>query len=240
VSFFFSPGGHCAPVCAAAYNQPMAEPPAAPSYPFAVLISGSGSTLRNLLERCADGRLPARVCGVVASRECSGLNHAREFGVPSAIVARGQPFDAAEFAARVTETLSQWAPSLIVFGGFLSLYLPPPQWRGRVLNIHPALLPGFGGAGMYGDRVHEAVLGSGAKVTGCSVHVVDSEYDHGQVLAQRVVPVLPGDDAPRLGERVRAAERELLPEVIAWYATGRACVARDGTVHIAARDLRGG
>jgi phosphoribosylglycinamide formyltransferase-1 len=211
--------------------------PATAAYPVAVLISGSGSTLRNILERCADGRLRARVAGVVASRECSGLDHARESGVPWAVVPRGKPFDAEEFSARVTATLAPWRPELIVFGGFLSLYLPPPEYAGRVINIHPALLPGFGGPGMYGDKVHEAVLASGAQVTGCSVHLVDREYDHGPVIAQRVVPVLPGDDVHTLGERVRATERELYPQVIGWFAEERVSLDRDGKVTISRRDL---
>lgn len=205
-----------------------------------MLISGSGSTLLNFLEHCAGGRLDAQVVGVAASRDCSGLEHARRFGVPCAIVPRGKPFDAVEFSRRMTAVLAPWQPQLVCLGGFLSMYLPPAEYAGRVLNIHPALLPQFGGAGMYGDRVHAAVLASGARVSGCSVHVVDERYDHGQILAQRVVPVLDGDDAHSLGERVRAVERELYPEVAAWYAQGRVSIAADGRVAVAGRRLLGG
>ena len=207
-------------------------------YSIAVLISGSGSTLRNLLELERDGRLRAHVAGVVASRDCAGLEHAREFSVPWTIVERGKPFDAQKFSARVTAALAPWRPRLVVFGGFLSMYLPPAEYAGRVLNIHPALLPAFGGPGMYGDRVHEAVLRSGVKLTGCSVHLVDAEYDHGAILAQRAVPVLEGDDAHSLGERVRAVERELYPTVINWFATGRIIVGSGGKVTVSGRDLR--
>jgi phosphoribosylglycinamide formyltransferase 1 len=131
---------------------------------------------------------------------------------------------------------------LVCLAGFLILLKAPmlKDFAGRILNLHPALLPAFGGAGMYGRRVHEAVLASGTKVTGCSVHLVDEQYDHGQILAQRAVPVLPGDDAHRLGERVRAVERELYPAVIGWYASGRARVNPDGTVALGPRDLRVG
>lgn len=215
-------------------------PTQAAAYPIAVLISGSGSTLRNILERCNDGRLSARVAGVVASRDCSGLDHAREFGVPYSVVVRPKPFDVQQFSMGVTAALRQWAPELILFGGFLSLYLPPCEYAGRVLNIHPALLPAHGGQGMYGDKVHEAVLASGARVSGCTVHLVDAAYDHGPVVAQRVVPVLDGDDVHSLGERVRRAERELYPTVISWYASGRVSVGADGRITVAGRDLRAG
>jgi phosphoribosylglycinamide formyltransferase 1 len=210
---------------------------ARPPLPIAVLISGSGSTLLNLLEHCAAGRLHARVVGVAASRDCSGLAHAQRFGVPGAVVARGKPFDLQDFSARLTAVLDRWQPELICLGGFLSMYLPPPQYAGRILNIHPALLPGFGGPGMYGDRVHEAVLASGTQLSGCTVHLVDAQYDHGAIVAQRAVPVLEGDDVHSLGERVRAAERELYPEVVGWFAAGRVRLGPGGQLRIAPRDL---
>jgi formyltetrahydrofolate-dependent phosphoribosylglycinamide formyltransferase len=209
------------------------------TFPLAVLISGSGSTLRNILQLCADGRLRAQVVGVVASRDCTGLDHARQFDVPFAVVKRGKPFDVRDFSARVTAMLDQWRPQLIAFGGFLSMYLPPPQYQGKVINIHPALLPGFGGKGMYGDRVHEAVLAAGVRVTGCTVHLVDEHYDAGPIVAQRAVPVLDGDTVETLGARVRATERELYPTVIGWFAEGRVTLGEDGRVRVANRRLRG-
>jgi phosphoribosylglycinamide formyltransferase-1 len=217
-------------------------------YPIAVLISGGGSTLHNLLELAAGATLHARVCGVVASRDCAGLEYAREAGVPWAVVPRRPAaadagpgaFDPREFSARVTAALDQWQPELVVLGGFLSPYLPAPQYRGRVLNIHPALLPQFGGAGMYGDRVHAAVLASGVQVSGATVHFVDDEYDHGAILAQRVVPVLPGDTPAALGARVRQVERELYPEVINWFADGRLRPGTGGQAGPAPRDLLAG
>lgn len=203
----------------------------------AVLISGSGSTLRNLLELCAVGRLNAEVVGVAASRNCSGLEHAKAFGVPFTVIKRGKPFDVDDFSARLTAQLDEWRPELIALGGFLSLYIIPPQYTNRVINVHPALLPSFGGKGMYGDHVHEAVLESGAKVTGCSVHLVNNEYDAGQVLAQRVVPVMEGDTVESLGERVRATERELYPQVIQWFAEGRVQIGDDGEIVIGQRSF---
>lgn len=208
----------------------------ADAFPIAVLISGSGSTLKNILELISAGQLSARVAGVIASRDCSGLDHARHHGVPYAIIKRGKPFDAEDFSARVTAQLDEWQPQLVVFGGFLSLYLAPPRYP--AINIHPALLPFFGGQGMYGDRVHAAVLASGMKLTGCTVHVVDDRYDTGPIVAQRAVPVLDSDSVVTLGARVRETERELYPEVIGWFSAGRVEIGSDGKVRIRDRDLR--
>jgi phosphoribosylglycinamide formyltransferase-1 len=207
---------------------------------LAVLISGSGSTLRNILERVADGRLRGvEVVGVAASRDCPGLEYARQYNVPHTVVPRavgGAEFDAADFSARLTRQLDAWQPDLIALGGFLSLYLLPEHYAGKIINVHPSLLPAFGGAGMYGDRVHAAVLASGAKLTGCTVHLVSAEYDGGPVIAQRTVAVLDSDTPETLGARVRAAERELFPAVIQWFAEGRVTV-RDGVVTVAGREL---
>lgn len=209
-------------------------------FPIAVLISGSGSTLQNILGLIGRGLLAARVAGVIASRDCAGLDYARAAGAPYVIIERGKPFDARAFSARVTAQLDQWQPRLVVFGGFLSLYLPAPQYQGRTLNIHPALLPAFGGPGMYGDRVHEAVLASGARATGCTVHLVSEEYDAGPIIAQKVVAVRDDDTPGTLGARVRAAERELYPTVIGWFAAGRVSQDSAGRVRISPRLVRGG
>lgn len=225
-----------------------------PSLRVAALISGSGSTLLNVLERIADGRLrKLGVVGVIASRDCPGLDHARHYGIPWATVPRAAPtaasrladqtdsfkadFDAAEFSARVTAQLDQWRPDLVICAGFLSLYLPAPQYRHKVLNIHPALLPAFGGPGMYGARVHEAVLASGCKLSGCTVHLTDENYDSGPIIAQRSVLVLPDDTVPSLAARVQAAERELYPLVLQCYADGRVRVSADGVLMIDPRIL---
>jgi phosphoribosylglycinamide formyltransferase 1 len=213
---------------------------AAVSLRLAVLISGSGSTLRNILERIADRRLTnVEMVGVAASRECQGLQYAQQYGVPHAVVPRivGEgEFAAQDFSARLTRQLDEWQPDLIALGGFLSLYLFPEQYSGRIINVHPALLPAFGGAGMYGDRVHEAVLASGTKVTGCSAHIVSDEYDGGPIIAQRTVAVLDGDTPETLGARVREAERELYPNVIQWFADGRVKLV-DGQVEVNPREL---
>jgi phosphoribosylglycinamide formyltransferase 1 len=208
---------------------------------LAVLISGSGSTLRNILERVADGRLSrVEIVGVAASRDCDGVQHAMQYGVPHAVVPRsvnGAEFDVSDFSARLTAQLDSWQPDLIALGGFLSLYLIPPHYQGKVINVHPALLPAFGGPGMYGDRVHRAVLDSGTKVSGCSVHFVSDEYDGGPIIAQKTVAVLEGDTPESLGARVREAERELYPTVIQWFAEDRVKLHADNGVEILGRSL---
>ena len=234
-------GANSAP--AQSMGHPSAYNPVVVPLRLCVLISGSGSTLRNILERIADGRLrDLQVVGVIASRQCDGLKYAADYAVPASVIPRSAladtSFDPGEFSARVTGQLEQWQPDLVVLGGFLSQYLVPTQFEAKVINIHPALLPSFGGVGMYGDRVHAAVLASGTKVSGCSVHFVTDDYDGGPVIAQRTVPVLEGDTAESLGARVREAERELYPTVIQWFADGRVKL-EDGKVEVADRNLLG-
>ncbi len=190
----------------------------------AVLVSGSGRTLEGLLEHAAAGTLPLEVALVVASRpDAFGLERARRRGVPARVVARRGAASTAAFTAEVFDACREAGAELVLLAGWLALLRPiPADFRGRVLNIHPALLPAFGGKGFYGDRVHAAVLAAGARETGCTVHLVDDEYDHGPVLLQRTVPVLEGDDVPTLAARVFEAEREAYPAAIRAWCAGRA------------------
>jgi phosphoribosylglycinamide formyltransferase-1 len=182
-----------------------------------VLISGSGTTLQNLIDRTCDGRLAAEIAGVVASKPgIAGVARAEAAGLPVAVVERGP-----EFAGRVFAAVRGWKPDLVILAGWLHLLPIPPDFRGKVLNIHPSLLPAFGGKGMYGRHVHEAVLASGATESGCTVHFADDSYDTGPVVAQRSVPVLPGDTPDSLAARVFAAECELYPEAIRRVAGNR-------------------
>lgn len=177
-----------------------------------VLISGGGTTLQNLLDRCRDGRLRAAVVGVVSSSaDVGGVAKAKAAGVPVSVVPR-KP--AADFSSRTFAAVAEFKPELVILGGWLHLLQVPPEFRGRVLNIHPSLLPAFGGRGMYGRHVHDAVLASGAKSSGCTVHFVDDSYDGGPLIAQACVPVLPGDSPETLAARVFAAECELYPAAI--------------------------
>lgn len=180
------------------------------SYRVAVCVSGGGSNLQALLDRL-QGEEPARVVLVLSNHpDAGGLERARQAGVPAEVLA--DPADAAEWITR----LGRRDVDLLVLAGYLKL-VPPgvvQKYAGRMVNIHPALLPDFGGPGMYGQRVHEAVIASGAAESGPTVHLVDEVYDRGAILAQRRVPVLPGDTPATLAERVLTEEHRLLPDVV--------------------------
>jgi phosphoribosylglycinamide formyltransferase-1 len=182
------------------------------------LVSGGGTTLQNLIDRIADGRPPAEIAGVVSSRaDVFGVERAKKAGLPVAVVPKSQP-------DRVWEAVRAFSPQLVCFAGWLHLLPIPDDFRHRVLNIHPSLLPAFGGKGMYGRHVHEAVLAYGAKVSGCTVHFADDTYDTGPILVQRCVPVKEGDDPDTLAARVFQAECEAYPEAIRLIAEGRVTV----------------
>jgi len=194
------------------------DAPTRPDRPLrlGVLISGGGSTLENLIERIRDRRLQnAEIALVVSSRSTvRGVEIARAAGLSLEIVRKRAHPDEAAFSAAITRALDDAAVDLTVLAGFLCFWRLPFRYEGRVLNIHPALLPHFGGKGMYGRHVHAAVLASGVTESGCTVHLVDNEYDHGPIVAQACVPVRPTDTPETLAQRVMAAERELYPHVI--------------------------
>jgi phosphoribosylglycinamide formyltransferase-1 len=189
---------------------------------LAILLSGQGTTLENLFEKIAAGRLEASVAVVLASRaDAFGLERARRRQIPALVVERRKFVLPEEFSEAIFKALAPHRPDLICLAGFMSMLRIPREYRNKAINIHPALLPSFGGKGFYGDRVHESVLKAGCKVTGCTVHIVDDEYDHGPIIAQKAVPVLPDDTVESLAARVQAAERELYPEVIQFFVKKR-------------------
>jgi formyltetrahydrofolate-dependent phosphoribosylglycinamide formyltransferase len=189
---------------------------------LAVLLSGNGTTLQNLLARIADGRLRARVVLVVSNHaDAFGLVRAERAGVPAAVVSRADCASRAEFGGRIFALCREAGAELVCLAGFLQLLPIPEHFRGRVMNIHPALIPAFCGKGYYGRHVHEAVLAYGAKVSGCTVHFADNEYDHGPIILQRTVPVLEDDTPDTLAARVFAQECEAYPEAILLFAEGR-------------------
>lgn len=194
----------------------MSDPAEGKPLRLAVLISGGGSTLANLIDRVTDGRLRgAEIALVVSSRDAvRGCEIARAAGIPLRVIRRREAGSLEAFSAAIGGALDAAGIELAVMGGFLCLWRIPARYQWRVLNVHPSLLPAFGGVGMYGRRVHEAVLASGARETGCTVHIADDEYDHGPIVAQRRVPVLPDDTPDSLAARVQAVERELYPAVI--------------------------
>jgi formyltetrahydrofolate-dependent phosphoribosylglycinamide formyltransferase len=189
---------------------------------LAVLLSGSGTTLQNLLDRSADGRLPARVVLVVSNRwDAYGLQRAEKAGIPTALIPRKDCASAEEFGRRIFDACRESQVDLVCLAGFLQFLPIPEDFVGRVMNIHPALIPAFCGKGYYGQRVHEAALAYGVKVSGCTVHFADNVYDHGPIILQRPVPVLDDDTAETLGQRVFQQECEAYPEAIRLFAEGR-------------------
>lgn len=193
----------------------------------AVAVSGGGTNLQALLDRLVPPA-PAEVVLVLSNRaDVGGLERARRAGVPTAVLA-----DPADGAAWL-DLLERHDVGLLVLAGYLKR-VPDAvvaARRGHIVNVHPSLLPAFGGAGMYGSRVHQAVLASGAAESGATVHLVDEIFDHGAVLAQRAVPVLPGDTPDTLARRVLAVEHELLPAVVLAAATAGRVVPLPAGLH---------
>jgi phosphoribosylglycinamide formyltransferase 1 len=189
---------------------------------LAILLSGTGRTLDHLAAEIAAGRLPARIVGVLASRgDVRGVARARELGLPTEILRRRDFADAERYGVAIGALLERWRTELAAMAGFLQLWRIPPPFHGRVMNIHPALLPAFGGKGMHGHHVHAAVVASGVKVSGCTVHFADHEYDSGPIILQRTVPVAFDETAETLAARVFAEECRAYPEAIALFAQGR-------------------
>jgi formyltetrahydrofolate-dependent phosphoribosylglycinamide formyltransferase len=193
-----------------------------------VLLSGGGRTLQNILDYAASGRLDAKPVVVIASRPCKGTDVGRQAGVPTHLVDRKEFADVGAFSDRLNAILDEAGVELVVLAGFLSFWQVPERYAGKAINIHPALLPRFGGQGMHGHRVHEAVLAAGAKVSGCTVHFVTNDYDAGPILVQKTVPVLEDDTPEALAARVFEKECEAMPEALQLLAEGR--VRIDGEV----------
>ncbi|RCS54650.1 phosphoribosylglycinamide formyltransferase [Bremerella cremea] len=193
---------------------------------IAVLISGGGTTLRNLLERIEQDKLPLEVVLVVSSsRAAKGMVYAEDANIPCKIVTVQDHPEIADFSADIFHACRKAGAELVVMGGFLKQVAIPADFENRVVNIHPSLIPSFCGAGFYGSRVHMAVLEYGAKVSGCTVHFVDDHYDHGPIISQAVVDVLPDDSPQTLAERVFETECQAYPAAITALAEGRVAIA---------------
>ena len=194
-----------------------------------VLLSGGGTTLQNFLDRIAAGELAAEVAVVIASSaKAYGLVRAEKAGVPNHVVRR-KDFDSIEaFSERVFGLLDEAEVDLMTLAGFLKLLRIPAAYAGRVMNIHPALIPAFCGDQMYGHRVHEAVVNAGVKVSGCTVHFADNEYDQGPIILQRPVCVTDTDTPADVAARVFEQECIAYPEAIRLFAAG--LLAIDGRI----------
>ncbi|MDZ4817715.1 MAG: phosphoribosylglycinamide formyltransferase [Planctomycetota bacterium] len=197
-----------------------------------VLISGGGTTLRNLIDCTKNKSLPIDIVGVVSSTESArGLLFAEGAGIPSVVLRHAKQQSLEQYSESLFDYCRQAGAQLVVMAGWLKLLRIPEDFADRVVNIHPALIPAFCGQGMYGQRVHEAVLAKGAKVSGCTVHFVDNQYDHGPIIAQRAVPVLADDTPHSLAARVFAAECELYPTVLRWIVAA-------GKIRVEGRQVR--
>ena len=179
-----------------------------------ILLSGSGRTLQNLHDHIADGRLQAEIACVISSRpDAYGVERARRLNLPLYVVSRARMPDP-DFHDHIAAHLLDANIGLVCMAGFCTLWRIPLEFEGRVINIHPALLPEFGGRGCYGRKVHQAVIAAGRRQSGCTVHFCDNEYDHGPIILQRRVSVLDDDTAESLAARVFQQECIAYPEAI--------------------------
>jgi len=190
-----------------------------------VLISGGGTTLMNILEYIKDGRLNAEVAVVISSRStAAGVEKAKNAGLQVKIIRKKDYPDIDEFSKHIEEELAAANIDLVIQGGWLCLWKIPQRYENRVMNIHPALLPSFGGEGMWGHYVHEAVLEAGCKISGCTVHFCTNEYDKGPIIVQRACEVKDNDTPDTLAARVFREECIAYPQAIRLFAEGRIVV----------------
>jgi len=189
---------------------------------LAVLLGVGGTTLQSLLARGAAGQLPASGVLVVSSRaDALSLQRAEKANIVNVVVSKREFPSVDSFSDQIFARCRQANADLVCLAGFLHLIQVPDDFVGRVMNIHPSLIPAFCGKGFYGRRVHEAALEYGVKVSGCTVHFADNVYDHGSIILQRTVPVLDDDTPDDLAKRVFEQECEAYPEAIRLFAAGR-------------------
>ena len=187
-----------------------------------VLISGSGSTLQNFIDQVEQGKLNVTIPVVISSKpNVVGLDRASKHDIPSAVVPYSNYKNVDAFSNAITAELNKYPIDLITLAGFIHLFKIPDKYKGRVMNIHPGLIPAFCVHNYYGNKVHEAVINYGAKISGCTVHFADNVYDNGPIIIQRAVPVLEDDTPNSLAARVFKEECEAYPEAIRLFAAGR-------------------
>ena len=192
-----------------------------------ILISGRGSNMEAIIERCAADRWPAQVVAVLANRaDAAGLRHAADRGIATAVVDHRAHASREDFDAALAEAIEAHAPDVVALAGFMRILGPAfvRRYEGRLLNIHPSLLPAFPGL-----HTHRRTLAAGCKVAGATVHLVTSELDHGPIVMQSVVPVHPGDDEQALAARVLATEHVIYPLALRWFVEDRLRI-EDGVV----------
>lgn len=199
---------------------------------LAVMLSGGGTTMVNLQKHIEAGKLNAEIVLVISSRsQVKGVKRARNIGLEPVIIRKKDYPDVEMFSRRIEEELDKANVDLVVQAGWLCLWYIPAQYENKVMNIHPALLPAFGGQGMWGHHVHEAVLKAGCKVSGCTVHFATNEYDAGPIIVQRACEVEDDDDVDTLAARVFEQECIAYPEAIQLFSEGQ-LIVESGTVRI--------
>jgi phosphoribosylglycinamide formyltransferase-1 len=201
---------------------------------IAVFASGRGSNFQALYHAIKNDAEKVRIVAVISNNSDAGaLAAARSFHIPAIHLSQKQYSSNAEFVEAVLRTLESFQVNLIVLAGYMKKIAPEviSKYRNRIINIHPALLPAFGGQGMYGIHVHEAVIASGAKVSGATVHIVDEEFDRGKIILQESVPVEPSDMPETLAERVLKVEHTLLPRAVRLFADNKVEILNN-EVHI--------
>jgi phosphoribosylglycinamide formyltransferase-1 len=202
----------------------MADSHRVPPFILGILASHAGTNFQSILDRCLTGEIPATVGIVVSNNSRSGaIKRAQRIGISTHHLSSATHPDPEGLDRSMTEVLCDHRVDLVVLAGYMKKLGPGllRTFRDRVINVHPSLLPAFGGQSMFGARVHKSVLKSGCRMTGVSVHVVDEEYDHGQVIAQETVPVIDGDTTETLAQRVLEMEHRLYPSVVRNLAQGR-------------------
>ncbi|MDP6850692.1 MAG: phosphoribosylglycinamide formyltransferase [Planctomycetota bacterium] len=198
-----------------------------------VLASGGGRSIENLAERIEAKQLNAELRLIVVSRpDCGAVQRAKRLGIPCQVFHKASYPSMDKRNAALLQALTQENPALIVLAGWLSLFPVTPEFLGRVINIHPALLPAYGGKGFWGERVHRAVIEDGAPISGCTVHFVSPEYDKGAVILQEAVPVSKSDTHETLAARVFEAEKRALPEAIQACLDKRVCLTEKGALWV--------
>jgi formyltetrahydrofolate-dependent phosphoribosylglycinamide formyltransferase len=189
---------------------------------LAILISGSGTTLQNLIDKINDNSLNARIQIVICSSpDAYGLKRAEQNNIPVAIVQHNDYNQSETFSNTIIKEIEKYPVDLIVLAGFLHLFKIPDKYTGKVMNIHPGLIPAFCGKGYYGHHVHKAAIESGVKISGCTVHFVDNEYDRGPIIIQRTVHVHTDDSPDTLAQKVFKEECIAYPEAIHLFAEGK-------------------
>lgn len=189
---------------------------------LAILVSGSGTTLQNIIDKINDNTLNAKIQVVICSSpDAYGIKRAEQNSIPVAIVQQKDYNQSETFGNTIIKEIEKYPVDLIILAGFLHLFKIPDKYTGKVMNIHPGLIPAFCGKGYYGHHVHKAAIESGVKISGCTVHFVNNEYDRGPIIVQRTVHVHVDDSPDTLAQKVFKEECIAYPEAIQLFAEGR-------------------